>query len=205
MEFLDGVFTHLALVDNPRYEKALVVLNSKTEKVNAQTKENKMEINNGWVTMKDKEGEPYHVKLDEEETDKEEKTGEKKTDKPKEKKETGKNEFKSNFQDIKNLVGTIKTDDKFFDSKYDIAEKRLKDRITVWEKELEEIPEDKKFLKPQKEKILEIAKDELKELQKLKHLEQTKQTKEEPQQLKLLNSIIAEALTEAITENCLGE
>ena len=32
MEFLDGVFTHLALVDNPRYEKAVVVLNSKTER-----------------------------------------------------------------------------------------------------------------------------------------------------------------------------
>ena len=32
MEFLDGVFTHLALVDNPRFERAMVVLNSKTER-----------------------------------------------------------------------------------------------------------------------------------------------------------------------------
>ena len=31
MEFLDGVFTHLALVSNPRYERANIVLNSKTE------------------------------------------------------------------------------------------------------------------------------------------------------------------------------
>lgn len=30
MEFLNGVFTHLALVDNPRYEKANIVFNSKT-------------------------------------------------------------------------------------------------------------------------------------------------------------------------------
>lgn len=30
MEFLNGIFTHLALVDNPRYEKANIVFNSKT-------------------------------------------------------------------------------------------------------------------------------------------------------------------------------
>ena len=30
MEFLDGVFTHLAIVDNPRYERANIVFNSKT-------------------------------------------------------------------------------------------------------------------------------------------------------------------------------
>ena len=34
MEFLDGVFTHLALVDNPRYERANIVFNSKTEIIN---------------------------------------------------------------------------------------------------------------------------------------------------------------------------
>ena len=34
MEFLDGVFTHLALVNNPRYERANIVFNSKTEIVN---------------------------------------------------------------------------------------------------------------------------------------------------------------------------
>lgn len=31
IEFLDGVFTHLAIVNNPRYERANIVLNSKTE------------------------------------------------------------------------------------------------------------------------------------------------------------------------------
>ena len=30
IEFLDGVFTHLAIVDNPRYERANIVFNSKT-------------------------------------------------------------------------------------------------------------------------------------------------------------------------------
>ena len=41
MEFLDGVFTHLALVDNPRYERANIVFNSKTEI-----------LNDKWVTIK---------------------------------------------------------------------------------------------------------------------------------------------------------
>lgn len=34
MEFLDGVFTHLALVNNPRYERANIVFNSKTVVLN---------------------------------------------------------------------------------------------------------------------------------------------------------------------------
>lgn len=39
MEFLDGVFTHLALVNNPRYERANIVFNSKTVIENSITKE----------------------------------------------------------------------------------------------------------------------------------------------------------------------
>ncbi|MBQ9244990.1 hypothetical protein IJ182_01840 [bacterium] len=34
MEILDGIFTHLALVKNPRYERANIVFNSKTVFVN---------------------------------------------------------------------------------------------------------------------------------------------------------------------------
>lgn len=41
IEFLDGVFTHLALVSNPRYERANIVFNSKTEV-----------LNDKWVTIK---------------------------------------------------------------------------------------------------------------------------------------------------------
>lgn len=41
IEFLDGVFTHLALVSNPRYERANIVFNSKTEI-----------LNDKWVTIK---------------------------------------------------------------------------------------------------------------------------------------------------------
>ena len=41
IEFLDGVFTHLALVSNPRYERANIVFNSKTEV-----------LNDRWVTIK---------------------------------------------------------------------------------------------------------------------------------------------------------
>lgn len=39
MEFLDGVFTHLALVNNPRYERANIVFNSKTYNVDNFSKE----------------------------------------------------------------------------------------------------------------------------------------------------------------------
>ena len=39
MEFLDGVFTHLALVNNPRYERANIVFNSKTYNVDNADKE----------------------------------------------------------------------------------------------------------------------------------------------------------------------
>lgn len=35
MEILDGIFTHLALVKNPRYERANIVFNSKTQIVNS--------------------------------------------------------------------------------------------------------------------------------------------------------------------------
>lgn len=38
IEFLDGVFTHLAIVDNPRYERANIVFNSKTV-INSQFRE----------------------------------------------------------------------------------------------------------------------------------------------------------------------
>lgn len=45
MEFLDGVFTHLALVNNPRYERANIVLNSKTEFINVNNEDK-------WITVK---------------------------------------------------------------------------------------------------------------------------------------------------------
>lgn len=55
IEFLDGIFTHLAIVNNPRYERANIVLNSKTE----------MLVNNNWVTKFDNEGKPYKFNLNE--------------------------------------------------------------------------------------------------------------------------------------------
>ena len=44
MEFLDGVFTHLALVNNPRYERAKIVFNSKTVIENSQNKDLPFEV-----------------------------------------------------------------------------------------------------------------------------------------------------------------
>lgn len=43
IEFLDGVFTHLAIVDNPRYERANIVFNSKTVVKNENYKEQMIE------------------------------------------------------------------------------------------------------------------------------------------------------------------
>ena len=42
LEFIDGNFQHLALVENPRYERANIVINSKDEET--------QKVNNGWIT-----------------------------------------------------------------------------------------------------------------------------------------------------------
>lgn len=59
MEFLDGVFTHLALVNNPRYERANIVLNSKTEFINVNNEDK-------WITVhpngEDNKGRPLLVR-----------------------------------------------------------------------------------------------------------------------------------------------
>ena len=63
MEFLDGVFTHLALVNNPRYERANIVFNSKTEV-----------LNDKWITIKphgDDSDDYRRLKLEDGETPKE--------------------------------------------------------------------------------------------------------------------------------------
>ena len=55
IEFLDGEFEHLAIVDNPRYERANIVFNSKTEV-----------INDKWITIhpngEDSKGRPLLLK-----------------------------------------------------------------------------------------------------------------------------------------------
>lgn len=55
IEFLDGVFTHLAIVDNPRYERANIVFNSKTVVKNAteDAQGNLHSKNNGQFVNKD--------------------------------------------------------------------------------------------------------------------------------------------------------
>lgn len=72
-EIKDLNFTHLAIVKNPRYEKAKVYMNS-TEELN----------NDKWITKFDKEGEPYHVNIDPSDDFKK---GENKTHEDKEKQE----------------------------------------------------------------------------------------------------------------------
>lgn len=63
MEFLDGVFTHLALVNNPRYERANIVLNSKTEFINVNNEDK-------WITVhpNGEENKGRHLLLKEGET-----------------------------------------------------------------------------------------------------------------------------------------
>ena len=63
MEFLDGVFTHLALANNPRYERANIVFNSKTFNVYNFSKEQprvpKGQPNGGQWTKED-----YNAEID---------------------------------------------------------------------------------------------------------------------------------------------
>lgn len=54
IEFLDGVFTHLAIVDNPRYERANIVFNSKTVINNQFREEEHPRDENGRFTDGDK-------------------------------------------------------------------------------------------------------------------------------------------------------
>ena len=67
MEFLDGVFTHLAIVNNPRYEDAeITVINSKGDDMQAD--------NDRWITVHpggDEDAKGVHVKVKEGETNKE--------------------------------------------------------------------------------------------------------------------------------------
>ena len=70
MEFLDGVFTHLAIVNNPRYERANIVVNSKTEIVNYKPEQKRDEfgkwVKDEQVIQKKKDSlKPIEVKADE--------------------------------------------------------------------------------------------------------------------------------------------
>lgn len=58
IEFLNGVFTHLAIVNNPRYERANIVLNSKA--VDNYNEEQKRNEKGQWV----KEGNTIQKKKD---------------------------------------------------------------------------------------------------------------------------------------------
>lgn len=55
MEFIDGEFLHLALVNNPRYERANIVINSKDE----ETKK----VDNGWITLDETDEEGNRKKI----------------------------------------------------------------------------------------------------------------------------------------------
>ena len=52
IEFLDGEFSHLAIVNNPRYERANIVFNSKAEVNNEGIKKMKVENEDQWITLK---------------------------------------------------------------------------------------------------------------------------------------------------------
>ena len=55
MEFIDGNFLHLALVPNPRYERANIVINGKDE-VNQK-------VDNGWITLDETDEEGNRKKI----------------------------------------------------------------------------------------------------------------------------------------------
>lgn len=99
--------------------------------------------------------------------------------------------YKSRFENIRNLTGTISKDDKHFESKYRTAETRLKDKIEHWQKDAEDekLPATKKI----KERNVEIAKEELKKLQALKSAPAEKSgegegwTREDEKQIREIN------------------
>lgn len=55
MEFIDGNFLHLALVPNPRYERANIVINSKDEET--------QKVDNGWITLDETDEEGNRKKI----------------------------------------------------------------------------------------------------------------------------------------------
>ena len=55
MTFIDGEFLHLALVNNPRYERANIVINSKDEET--------QKVDNGWITLDETDEEGNRKKI----------------------------------------------------------------------------------------------------------------------------------------------
>lgn len=173
---------------------------------------NNEKVNNGWVTLEDKKGEPYHVKIDEEETDK-------KTDKPKEKKTEDKKEtYQDTIDRLDKKYGVDKNDKG--ESWYDRAsESEIKTDIKTLEHEIDKNTKEIERLKSLSDDVAskiyggrnkkidglnEQIKRDKEHIEYAKAHLKKKQAKQ-PKQLKLLNSIIAEALTEAVIQNCLGE
>lgn len=133
-EIKDLNFTHLAIVKNPRYEKAKVYMNS-TEK-----------LNDKWITKFDKEGEPYHVNIDPTDNfEKGEKHDEEKAESKKEVKEEKKetpqktdlqekedkyNEILKRFKENDRLRWSTKDSDEYHRA-YSEAEKAKKELTTA--------------------------------------------------------------------------
>ena len=104
----------------------------------------------------------------------------------------GTSEYKSRFSDLQNLIGTLKKDDKFFDSKYRTAEKRLQEKLDFAKKELAERDFSKMpSVKKTKEQIVKVIEEEIEKLKELK-------------QPKAQNSL-TDTILNAIAELIIGE
>ena len=117
----------------------------------------------------------------------------------------GENEkYRSRFPDIQNLIGTLSKDDKYFDSKYRTAEKRLNEKLKFAKKELKERDfADMPSVKKSKEQIVKTIEEEIEKL---------KLMKDKNKQLRLFNNkeqdmALIEELKKLITkvENTKGE
>ena len=176
-------------------------------------------VNNEWVTLKDKEGEPYHVNIDEEEE---------KPAKPEEKKETKENKktpknyyeqeykkalkeiaegkdyaqinFNTTISEMKSALAHLK---RYTDwDKYDVYDNitEYEDLSDNWNKEqIGRIAREKAAQETLKKWIAE-GKDRKNEYYKIYEPQKYKKTEEQPKQMKLFNSKVKQAFCEAVSE-----
>ena len=181
MEFIDGEFLHLALVNNPRYERANIVINSKDQVENEK-----------WITIKphgDDSDDYRRLKLEDGETPKEAiervyKKEDKKTEiKTEVKKEKGEKksdseaESKSEARDFGDYIYAVKQ--KTFEQLDKLKEKNPKEARYEAEDKLEYIKEKlKENAKYMENNHKQLAEDVIKKLEGYTNL--AKEEKKEP-------------------------
>lgn len=171
-------------------------------------------VNNGWVTLKDKEGEPYHVDIDakeeerrqeKEEKAEKEKTAEKTSDVEKENNKKTADDYKNKLAEYRKKYKILDTDKSsdLFGKQYKLAQEYLKFK--------ENDKDDNKYKDRDKEKINQKIKNLIDEISRTALFRSRQEDKNgtDHGQLRLFNSkaqdIINNAIAQAIADKVLGE